>query len=129
MKGVRVQAQTSKLYNWAIQKAESTKAPYWIGLLFFLEIILFIPLDAVLMFFCLQHQKKIYLYVAIATLASTLSGLIGYLLGFWLWDWIGPYVVPYLISTTSFDRISNHFQLYESWAVFIGALVPFPSKR
>ena len=123
-----MRAQTTKLFNWAIQKTESSKAPLWVGIIFFLELFLFIPLDAVLMFFCLQNRKKTFLYVAIAALASTLSGLIGYLLGHFLWDLVGPYVVPHLISTVAFDRISHHFQIYGSWAVFIGALIPFPLK-
>ncbi len=123
-----MRAQTTKFYNWAMQKAESEKAPYWIGLLFFLEIFLFIPLDAVLMFFCLQNRKKTFLYAAIATVASTVSGLIGYLFGHFLWDLVGSFVVPHLISSASFEKISHHFQDYENWAVFFGALVPFPLK-
>lgn len=123
-----MKAQTTKLYNWAITKAESKRSPFWISLLFFLEIALFLPLDAILMFFCLQNRKKTFLYVVLATLASTISGLIGYLLGHFLWDLIGPYVVPHIISSAAFARISHHFSQYESWAIFIGALIPFPLK-
>ena len=118
----------STFYSWATEKANSSKAPYWVGLIFFLEIFLFLPLDAVLMFFCLQNRKNTFLYVAIAAFASTLSGLIGYFFGHFLWDLVGSYVVPYLISTSTFERISGHFQAYENWAVFIGNLVPFPLK-
>jgi membrane protein YqaA with SNARE-associated domain len=123
-----VKAQTTKLYNWAIAKAESKRSPFWLSLLFALEIALFLPLDAVLIFFCLQNRKKILLYIALATIASTISGLIGYLLGHFLWDLISPYVVPYMISKASFAKISLHFQRYESWAIFMGALFPFPLK-
>ena len=123
-----VQAQTTKLYNWAITKAESRSSPLWISLLFSLEIVLFLPLDAVLMFFCLQNRRKTFLYVGLATAASTLSGLGGYLLGHFLWDLVGPYIVPHIISSASFDHVSLHFQQYESWAIFIGALIPFPLK-
>jgi membrane protein YqaA with SNARE-associated domain len=119
---------TARLYNWAMEKAESEKAPWWIALLFVLELFLFIPLDAVLMFFCLQNRKNIFLYVAIAALASTISGLVGYLLGHFLWDLVGPYIVPHLISTAYFDKLSIHFQQYEVWAVFFGSLIPFPLK-
>src|SRR5690348_13325392 len=83
--------QPNKLYSWAIQKAASPKAPLWIGLLFFLELFLFIPLDAILMFFCLQNRSRIFLYAGIATIASLCSGLIGYLFGHFLWDMIAPY--------------------------------------
>lgn len=119
---------TAKLYNWGLQKAASDKAPLWLGLLFGLEIALFIPLDAVLMFFCLQKRSNIFLYIMIATIASTLSALVGYLFGHFLWDLVGNWVVPHLISTSAFERISGHMQQYENWAVFFGALVPFPLK-
>ena len=118
----------SRLYSWATQKAASPKAPLWIALLFSLELILFIPLDAVIMFFCLQNRKNTFLYISIAVIASTLSGVIGYLLGHFIWDLINPYVVPHLISTSLFERISTHFQEYENWAVFLGSLLPFPLK-
>jgi membrane protein YqaA with SNARE-associated domain len=124
----QMKASTNKFYSWATQKANSSKSPLWIGLLFFLELFLFIPLDAVLIFFCLQNQKKTFLYVSIAAIASTISGMVGYLLGHFLWDVIGSYVVPTLISASLFDRMSGHFQLYENWAVFFGSLLPFPLK-
>ena len=123
-----VKKSTTKLYNWAIQKASSKKAPLWLALLFALEIILFVPLDAILMFFCLQKRNNIFLYIMIATVASTVSGLAGYLLGHFLWDLIGGWVVPHLISASSFANLSGHFQHYENWAVFFGSLVPFPLK-
>ncbi len=119
---------TTKLYNWSIEKANSEKAPFWLALLFSLELILFIPLDAILMFFCLQNRSKIFLYVAIATIASTLSGLLGYTLGHYLWDLIQPAIIPYFISESSFTHFSTQFQTYEELAVFFGSLLPFPLK-
>jgi membrane protein YqaA with SNARE-associated domain len=119
---------TTKLYNWAIQKANSDRAPLWIALLFSLELFLFVPLDAILMFFCLQNRKNIFLYIGIGAIASTLSGLVGYLLGHFLWDLIGSYIVPHLISLSYFNKLSLHFQNYEVWAVFFGSLLPFPLK-
>lgn len=117
-----------RLYSWAIQKASSSKAPLWIGLLFLLELALFIPLDAVLMFFCLQNRAKIFLYVVIASFCSLISGLAGYLLGHFLWDLVGPFLIPHFISQTTFERAVIHFQTYEDWAIFFGALLPFPLK-
>ncbi len=119
---------TTRLYNWAICKATSPRAPVWLGLLFTLELVLLIPLDAVMMFFCSQKKKNIFLYIWIATIASTMSGLVGYLFGHFLWDLIGGWVVPHLISTNTFERLSSQIQHYESWAVFFGGLAPFPLK-
>ncbi len=123
-----IRTATTKLYNWATEKATSSKAPLWIGLLFLLEIFLLIPLDAVMIFFCLQNPRKTFLYIIIAAVASTLSGIIGYLLGHFLWDLIGPYVVPHLISASFFGRLTGHLQAYTVWAVFISALLPLPLK-
>lgn len=119
---------TERLYLWAIDKATSSKAPFWISLLFILELFLFIPLDAVLMFFCLQDKKKTLLYVTVATLASVLSGLLGYLIGHFLWDLVGPLIVPTLIKASTFANISAHLEAYEALTVFLGALLPFPLK-
>ncbi len=119
---------TTKLYNWAIQKASSTKAPFWLGLLFALELILLIPLDAVMMFFCLQRRSHIFLYILIATIASTISGAVGYMLGHFLWDLIGNWVIPHVLSAATFERLSGHLIQYENWAVFFGSLLPFPLK-
>lgn len=118
----------SKLYDWAIRKASSSKAPFWIGLLFFLELFLFIPLDPILFFFCLQRRSQIFLYGTIAAISSVLSACIGYLAGHFLWDLIGNFVIPHLISNAQFVKISNHFEMYEHWALFVGALFPFPLK-
>ncbi len=123
-----MKGQTTKLYNWAILKAESKRSTFWISVLFFLEITLFLPLDAVLMFFCLQNRRKIFSYIILAAAASTVSGLVGYLLGHFVWDLVGPYIVPHIVSSASFAKISLQFQRYESWMVFIGALLPFPIK-
>lgn len=123
-----MKGSTTKLYHWAIHKASSTKAPFWLALLFGLELFLFVPLDAILMFFCLQKRNNILLYIMIATLASTISGLIGYLFGYFLWDLVGHWIVPHLISTGTFERLSGHMVQYENWAIFFGALIPFPLK-
>ncbi|MBI3900895.1 MAG: hypothetical protein HY324_01935 [Chlamydiia bacterium] len=119
---------SSKLYLWALQKASSSKAPLWIGLLFFLELFLFIPLDPILLFFCLQRRSKIFLYSSIAAIASVFSACIGYLFGHFLWDLLETLVIPHLISASSFAKISSQFEIYEHWALFLGALFPFPLK-
>jgi membrane protein YqaA with SNARE-associated domain len=123
-----MQTGTAKLYNWTIEKASSGIAPFWLGVIFSLEILLIIPLDAVLMFFCLQRRQNILLYICIGTIASTISACIGYLLGYYLWDFIGPWVVPYLVSPALFAKVSAHIQMMEQVAIFVGALLPFPIK-
>lgn len=117
-----------RIYNWAIQRTESSKSHLWIGLLFLLELILFIPLDAILLFFCLQNRSKIPYYILIAALASTLSGLCGFLVGHLLWDLAGHFILNHFIAASSFERFAGHYQVYENWAIFLGSLIPFPLK-
>ena len=123
-----LKVHTARIYNWAQGKAQSSRAPLWLGLLFALELVLFVPLDPLLIFFCSQERKKTFLYIAIASVASLWSGIVGYLIGNFLWDLVGPYVVPHLISAHLFEKMSHHFQLYEGWAVFFGSFIPFPLK-
>ena len=119
---------TAKLYNWALLKASSRKAPLWVALLFVLELFLFIPLDAVLIFFCLHNPKRTFFYAILAAIFSTLSSCAGYFLGHLLWDVLGGYIVPNFISHSMFSRIAFHLERYEGGAVFLGSLLPLPLK-
>lgn len=117
-----------KIYHWAAKKAHSNYSPLWLGVIFLLEMALFIPLDAILMLFCLENPRKKYLYVTIATLISAFSGLVGYCLGLMLWDAIGPYVLAHLISPGFFNHLAQHYQFHQNWAVFVGSFLPIPFK-
>jgi membrane protein YqaA with SNARE-associated domain len=117
-----------KIYDWAAKKARSKHSPLWLGVVFLLELILFIPLDTILMLFCMENPRKKYLYAAIATVASAISGVIGYFLGYILWDAIGSYVVGHLISENFFNNLVHHYNAHQSLAVFIGSILPIPFK-
>lgn len=117
-----------RAYEWACQKTFSPFAPLWLFLIFLFEIILLLPMDALLMLFCMQNPKRRFWYASSATFASLIAGLIGYSLGFWLWDIIGGFVTTHLISHEFFDKIVLHYNEYEHLAVFLGSLFPIPFK-
>ncbi len=120
---------TRSLYTRLAEKSRSSKAVGWLFLTIFLEIVLFIPMDAVLALFCSENSSnKRYLYLAIATLASVLGALLGYFLGLWAWEVLEPYVLGKLISHRFFDQLCLHYQKWQHAAVFIGSLLPFPFK-
>lgn len=123
-----VAANTSRIYNWAIQRTESKNASLWFGLLFCMELVLFIPLDAIMIFFCLQNRSHIPRYIILAIAASALSGFCGYLIGHLLWDLVSPYILGTIVSPASFDHIASHYQAHETGAIFFGSLFPFPLK-
>lgn len=117
-----------KIYDWAALKANSRYSVLWLGSVFLLELILFLPLDALLMLFCMENPKKRFFYALVATLASSFIGVIGYFLGALLWDAIGSFIVNHLISESFFNRLVSHYNLYENWAVLLGSFLPIPFK-
>jgi membrane protein YqaA with SNARE-associated domain len=117
-----------KIYAWASQKANSRFAPLWLGVIFFLELIFLIPMDAILLLFCLENPKRRYIYASVATLASLSSGIVGYFLGMAAWDLISPYVLDRMFSTSFFERICSHYLANQHSAVFLGSLLPIPFK-
>src|SRR5271168_2321737 len=99
-----------RIYNWAAIKANARFAPFWLGCIFLLELIFFLPLDAILVLFCLENPSRRYFYAIIARITSTLSGIAGYALGIWAWDLVGPYVINHLISTSFFNHLCTQYQ-------------------
>ncbi len=117
-----------KLYTWASLKANSRFAPLWLSCIFLLELVLFLPMDAILLLFCLENPSRRYLYALMAALASLFGGVIGYCLGHVAWDFLQPYILDHFISSDSFNRITQHYQASQNWAVFLGAFLPVPYK-
>ena len=115
-------------YDWACQKALSPMAPLWLALIFFLEMFLFLPMDAILMLFCLHNPQRRFVYATVATLSSLVIGLIGYGIGYLLWDSVGQFIVDHLISKDFFSRLVDHYNAHEFIAVFIGSFLPIPFK-
>jgi len=117
-----------KIYGWASAKANTALAPLWLGCVFLLEMIFFLPMDAILVLFCLENPARRYLYAAIATAASLVSALVGYFLGLLAWDIVGPYVIGHLVSAGFFQNLVNHYTQYQNIAVFLGSFLPLPFK-
>ncbi len=117
-----------KIYNWASQKALSRWAPLWLALIFVLEMFLFLPMDALLILFCMHNPTRRHSYALVATVTSVVIGLIGYGVGYLLWDSMGGFVTQYLISPAFFERLVAHYNEYEYLAVFLGGFLPIPFK-
>ncbi|MFN7095650.1 MAG: hypothetical protein ACK4M7_09835, partial [Burkholderiales bacterium] len=111
-----------KLYLWASKKANTRLAPVWLGVLFLFELVFFLPMDAILLLFCLENPSRRYYYAIMATFASLMTGVIGYGLGHIAWDVLQPYVLDRWISSSFFNHITAHYQAIQNWAVFLGAL-------
>ena len=117
-----------KFYAWSAGKANSRFAPIWLGVIFLLELIFFLPMDAILLLFCLENRPRRYYYAFMATLSSAITGIVGFFLGHLAWDFLQPYILDHWISTAFFTRITDHYLAVQNWAVFLGALLPVPYK-
>ena len=117
-----------RLYEWASVKAKERLAPLWLGVIFLSELIFFIPMDAILLLFCLENPARRYFYALMATVASAITGAVGYFLGHLAWDFLQPYILDHWISSSFFNRITEHYLAIQNWAVFFGAFLPVPYK-
>lgn len=123
-----MQAIAKRFYAWSQLKAQSRLAPLWLGIIFLLEVVLFLPMDMVLVLFCLAHPRHTYRYAIVATVASVCNATVGFILGWLAWDIISPYVLDHLVSSAFFYRLCTHYQEQQILAVFLGSFLPLPFK-
>lgn len=98
------------------------------ALLFFIEAIFFVPVDPILIMFCLERPPRAYMYALVATVASVFGGITAYLIGAALFDSIGIKIIEYFSSIETFDKITYLYRTYETSAVLISSFTPFPYK-
>ncbi|MCK4265354.1 DedA family protein [Candidatus Babeliales bacterium] len=118
-----------RVYDWMGTKVHSPYAPLWLISLFFIEAFCFpIPVDPLLILFCVENPKKSLTYAAISTVSSVLGGILGYTIGSLLWDGIGSTLVQLLISPEVFESVRIKYAMYQTWAVLIAGFSPLPYK-
>lgn len=111
----------------------SRYAQLTLGIVFYLEAILLIPVEPMLMFYCYQRPDYKWRYAAIATLASVLGGLTSYALGYLLWISLGDALIhapffSYFIKPTIFNHLRNLYVHYEWIALLLAGIPPIPFK-
>lgn len=116
------------IYDWMGSKTKSSYATSWLSALFFIEAVFFIPVDPLLILFCIENRKKSLLYATIATFSSVLGGVFGYIIGFFLFNSIGIKLVTWIISEATFNNAVGYYKAYQNWAVFIAGFTPLPYK-
>ena len=117
-----------KFYGWLGKKVNSPHAQYWLAFLFFIEAVFFVPVDPLLILFCIENSKKSLTYSAIATISSVAGGVFGYFIGAVMWKSIGMTLVSWVISEQAFMSAITKYKLYQNWAVFIAGFTPLPYK-
>ena len=110
------------------QKTKSPHANTWLAGLFFVEAFFFIPVDPLLMLFCIENRKKSLYYATIATISSVVGGVFGYFIGAILWNSVGIKLVSWVISEAAFLKAVNTYKVYQNWAVLFAGFTPLPYK-
>jgi len=117
------------VYDWMGTKVQSPLAIWWLAGLFFIESsFFFIPVDPLLILFCIEDNRRSFYYAAIASVASVFGGMFGYFIGYAMWNTVGIKLVEWIISRATFDALVAKYTMYESWAVFIAGFTPVPYK-
>lgn len=117
-----------KIYSSCGRMVHTPYAMPLLAFLFFIEAIFFIPVDPILIVFCIEKRHRSLLFALIATCASVAGGLAGYYIGYAIWETIGQTIIAYIISPDRFEQLIHTYTKYESWAVLIAGFTPLPYK-
>ncbi|MFC1841475.1 YqaA family protein [Candidatus Dependentiae bacterium] len=122
-----------KIYDWLGSKVHSSYATPFFCILFFLEAIFFVPVDPILILYCLENRNEALKYAALATISSVLGGITGYMIGAYLWNTVGPQIlnvkiISYLLPQETFYYLRNLYHTYATWAILISGFTPIPYK-
>jgi len=122
-----------KLYDWLGSQVHTTYATPFFCFLFYLEAIFLVPVDPILILYCLEDRKQSLYYAALATLSSVLGGITGYMLGSYLWNIAGQQildfkVITYILPQETFYYLKNLYHQYATWAILISGFTPIPYK-
>ena len=117
------------LYNWTLNKSSQKGAPFFLGLVSFIESSFFpIPPDIILIPMVLAKRTKAFLFAFICTISSIAGGALGYLIGLILFNSIGIVLVEFYHMEDSIESFRNLYNAYGAWIVIIAGFTPFPFK-
>ena len=117
-----------KLYQWL-----SIHLQTWYGTLLFMVLVateglFFIPVSALLAFYCLENRSKAFMYATLATALTGLSALLGYLVGYLLHQTGSFLLLDYVVRPETFHVLATKFTEYQTFSSFAVALSPIPYK-
>lgn len=121
------------VYDWMGAQVQSRYASATLACLFFIEAIIFLPVDPLFVFYCLERRTHTWRYATIATLASVAGACASYFIGFTLRLSIGNTIihtsyVRSLISSETFEQLCAQFQEHAWLTLFIAGFSPIPYK-
>lgn len=114
-------------HNFGLYAQSPYGTPLLAGL-FFIEAIFFVPVDPLLLVFCLKQRHRSFFYATVATLASVAGGVAAYMIGYAVWASFGQWLAGLLFSPAQFQQAIDYYRRYQNWAVLIAGFTPVPYK-
>ena len=118
-----------RVYDWMGSKVGTRHADAWLIFLFFAESSFFIiPVDPMLILYCIHQRTRAFYYATVTTISSVVGGWFGYAIGALMWETLGSWLVEHLITPSVFASVVAKYKLYQHWVVFAAAFTPLPYK-
>ena len=118
-----------RLYEWILALAAKPSAPWALGAVAFAESSFFpVPPDAMLVPMAVSRPDRVWLYAAIATVASVLGGLLGYAIGALLFDSVGQWLFRIYGLADKAETFQASYAAYGHWVILLKGLTPIPYK-
>lgn len=118
----------SAFYQRVILWSKHRHAPYYLGLISFIESSIFpIPPDVMLVPMALAQPHKAFRYALITTITSVLGGLFGYAIGMFAFELIHPFIIK-MGYEPMYLQIGSWFQRWNFWIIFAAGFTPIPYK-
>jgi membrane protein YqaA with SNARE-associated domain len=118
-----------RLYDWMMRMAASSRAPWALAFVSFIESSFFpIPPDVMLIPMVLSRREQAWWYATIATVSSVIGGLLGYAIGYYFYDAIGLPILKFYGREHALDAFIEFVHTYGVPAVIIKGATPIPFK-
>jgi len=118
-----------RLYEWVLHWAETPHGAMALFILAFAESSFFpVPPDVLLIALVLGARRRWFRFAAICTAASAVGGIAGYGIGLAFMDTLGQRIIAFYHAEQYFEQVTEWYQRYDYWIVFIAALTPIPYK-
>ena len=118
-----------RMYDWMMGMAGSSRAPWALGVVSFIESSFFpIPPDVMLIPMVLRDRSKAWWYATIATVTSVTGGILGYAIGYFFFEAIGKPILNFYGKEHALDSFIQFVHEYGVEAVIIKGMTPIPFK-
>ena len=118
-----------RLYDWCIDAAGQTHAPWVLGIISFAESSFFpVPPDVMLIPMALARPDRAWFFAAVCTVASVLGGIFGYFIGAALYDTVGLWLIHLYGYGDKVEAFRAGYAQYGALIILLKGLTPIPYK-